>query len=74
MNTPSGLRRRSQALHPNQSVIQAVLALTTAEQQATSATLTLRQASALLTHLRRVTRLALRESKGAPSSGEAPKE
>ena len=44
--------------HPRRSVMSAVLKLTSAEQDATSATLSLRETGALLTHLRRAIRLA----------------
>jgi hypothetical protein len=46
--------------HPNQSVVRAVRALSMAEQTASEARLSLRDASALLTHLRHLTDLALK--------------
>jgi hypothetical protein len=53
--------------HPNRSVAAAILKLTGAEQTATTATLSLREASALLTHIRTVTRLARYRLSAAPT-------
>ncbi len=44
--------------HPNRSVVNAVLSLQGAEMGAVGATLTLRETSALLTHLKAAIRLA----------------
>jgi len=46
-------------LHPSQTVVSAVVALSTAECDGSSVTLTLRQTSALLTHLRNALAVAL---------------
>jgi hypothetical protein len=50
--------------HPNQSVVRAVRALSMAEQTASEARLSLRDVSALLTHLRHLTDLALKHRSG----------